>query len=93
LGLTFSVTSSANPTNAETVEVEQAFCLGQSTFTCLTTASNYGYLQITEHIATSGAVTYTDLLCTPGVGGCTTAAAATATLSISLSNYTAGLPS
>jgi len=86
LSLTFAVTSSATPSNAETVEVKEAFCTGQVTFTCLTTANNYGYLQITEDLATNGIDSYTDALCTPGSGGCKTSSATTASLSISLAS-------
>lgn len=70
LGLTFTATSSANPNHAETVTVIEAFCLNSLSFSCLTTSQSYGYLSITENIATTGAVTYTDTICTPGVGGC-----------------------
>jgi hypothetical protein len=84
LALTFSATSTSNPTNAETIEVQQTFCLGQTTFTCLTSASNYGYLQITEHIPTSGIAnaTFTDIICTPGATGCTQTTATTAAINL-----------
>jgi PEP-CTERM motif len=88
LGLTFTATSSAHPTNAESVEVQEAFCLGQATFSCATTSSEYGYLSITEDIAANtGTVTYNDVICTPGVGGCTQTTATTASLSLALAAY------
>ncbi len=86
LGLSFAAETSGNPAHAETVQVQEAFCIAQSTFTCLATAKNYGYLQITETIATSGAVSYSDVLCTPGSGGCTITNATTSSLAITFSN-------
>ena len=60
--------------------------MGQAAFTCSTTAGNYGYLQIIENLATNGIDSYTDVLCTPGSGGCKTSNAATASLSISFAS-------
>ena len=88
LGLTFSAGNGAtgSPAHPETVEVQEAFCLNQKVFTCLATANNYGYLKITETIATTGGVSYADVLCTPGSGGCTTSTATTAALAIAFAN-------
>jgi PEP-CTERM motif-containing protein len=86
LGLTFNASTSVDPNHPETVEVRESFCLGQTSFTCLATANNFGYLQILETIATTGATSFADQICTPGSGGCTITTATTATLAILFAN-------
>lgn len=87
LGLTFNAsTTGGNPGHAETVEVSESFCLGQTTFTCLSSSNNFGYLQILETIATNGTTSFSDQICTPGASGCTITTATTASLAILFAN-------
>ncbi len=79
--------TTANPSNAGNyVEVMEQFCLGDTTFSCSTSSSNYGYIEEKVTFNESGAPTISEIVCTPGASGCTTS---TGSLTLTLpSGYT-----
>lgn len=66
---------------SQTITIQEAFCLGTTSFTCSSTSSNYGYVQIVE-TSNGGTGTFTahDTVCLPAAGGCSGATSTTASL-------------
>jgi len=66
------------------ITTEEQFCLGSTTFNCGTTSAAYGYLKIQLSGSGLGGYSTVYTVCTPGLGGCTTATAGAANISFIL---------
>lgn len=61
--------SANNIVNGNAITVQEAFCLGATSFSCTTSSSNYGYIKVVETSNGSNGYTIADTICAPTTSG------------------------